>query len=95
MSNIPCPPKQVRGSKMKPFWQSKTVLFNAAWAAVLAFCSYEGIEISENVMEVILLVGNVLLRFITNGPISLKQKQQPRFYVDPETGFVKKRKIAK
>lgn len=78
---------------MKPFYKSKTILFNALWAAVLAFCGYNGIEIPDNIMEIILLIGNVGLRFITNSPINIKEPKEKRFVVDPETGYIKLKKF--
>lgn len=58
---------------MKKAWQSKTMLFNAIVAGIIAFCKAAGIEIPPGIAESVLALGNMVLRMITKEPVTLKK----------------------
>ena len=56
----------------KPIYQSKTFWFNVIMAAIgLAegFKTIEGIDLPSWLTPTIILVGNTMLRFVTNKPV--------------------------
>ena len=60
---------------MKPFWQSKTFWFNAIVLLVAVFEALGQLNLSwlnPEIVVVVLTIGNVLLRFVTKEPVTLK-----------------------
>ena len=58
----------------KPWWKSKTIGFNVLLAAGLEVADLlgQGGMISPERLALIMGVGNILLRIVTNKPVTLK-----------------------
>jgi len=57
---------------MKKFWQSKTVLVNVVGAVVLYFLNLQDVGTDPTIVAAVAAAINVILRFITKEPISVK-----------------------
>jgi hypothetical protein len=57
---------------IKPFWKSKTVLFNVLAAVVMAFLNLPEVGASPELVAIVVAIVNLALRFITKEPISTK-----------------------
>lgn len=56
----------------KPFYASKTFWFNVAAGTAALFWSDLKPHVNPEVAGLVVVGGNMLLRFITSGPITLK-----------------------
>lgn len=56
----------------KPFYQSKTFWWNLASGVAVVFWGDVKPYVSPEIAGTVVVVGNMLLRFITSEPISLK-----------------------
>lgn len=52
--------------------RSKTVNFNALVGAIIVICNQFDLPISEEIINAVLIIGNVLLRFLTDQSLSDK-----------------------
>jgi hypothetical protein len=57
---------------VKPFWKSKTVLFNAIMAAIMAGLGLPGVGASPELIGFVTAAGNFILRFLTKEPVGVK-----------------------
>jgi len=58
--------------KVSQIFNSKTINFNALMVAIMVVVAAMGYEIPSEVSNAILILGNVILRFITKEPLSAK-----------------------
>lgn len=58
----------------KPWWKSKTIGFNVLLGVVLEVASLLGQEgvVTPETLALIMGIGNILLRIVTNKPVTLK-----------------------
>jgi len=61
---------------MKKWWQSKTVWFNVGSALVLIGNEIAGKLIPTEYATAVVLVGNVILRFVTTQAVEIKGKAE-------------------
>jgi len=61
---------------MKKWWQSKTVWFNVGSALVLIGNEIAGKLIPTEYATTVVLVGNVILRFVTTQAVEIKGKAE-------------------
>lgn len=59
----------------KVWYKSKTLWFNGLLAAAIAFTQAIGHPMGEELIASIVCLGNVLLRFLTKEPVSIKREQ--------------------
>lgn len=59
---------------MKPFWKSKTVLFNVATGLVMVFLNMEAVGAAPELVAVGAAGVNLVLRAITKEPVGIKAK---------------------
>ena len=59
---------------MKPFWKSKTILFNVAAGLAMFFLNMEAVGAAPELVAVGAAGVNLVLRAITKGPVGVKEK---------------------
>jgi len=59
---------------MKPFWKSKTILFNVITGAALYFINMPEVAAAPEIVAIVVAGINLVLRAITKEPISVKAK---------------------
>ena len=59
---------------IKPFWKSKTILFNVAAACVLYFVNLAEVGAAPELVAVAAAGVNLVLRAITKEPVGIKAK---------------------
>jgi len=59
---------------IKPFWKSKTILFNVIAGAVLYFVQMPEVGAAPELSALVLAGANLVLRAVTKEPISTKAK---------------------
>lgn len=62
---------------IKPFWKSKTILFNFIGALILWILGHEVVGLDPGILATIQSIVNIILRFITTEPVSGGKKPIP------------------
>ena len=57
---------------IKPFWKSKTVLFNVIVGVIMAAAGMPQVGASPELIAAIMGIGNLILRAVTKEPIGIK-----------------------
>ena len=61
-------------SKVKPFWQSKTIWFNlvAVIVVIAGIFGYAEFEADPQLITLVTVLANIAFRFVTKQPIALE-----------------------